>query len=282
MLTKSPALRVVLILFLSQFYLDAQAACSRTINAPVAPVGFSVIINGDNVTGIYPELFRSLSSKETCQFLFPAVPRARLELMFENGQADVLFPAIRTSKRDELGIFVPMIHTRSTLISLQSARPTIRNQQELLEQKNLKVVVVRGYDYGEAYQTIVAELSRQGRLILESDPVSVARVLKANVADVAIMAPYIFAGAVQGDARVEDLSDKMRIEAIPELPWSDSGIYLSKKSLTQDDRNTLQELFERAARSGMVWKGFLRYYKPEVLKEGNRQREFPKQGVVEK
>ncbi|MFZ6777933.1 substrate-binding periplasmic protein [Undibacterium sp. Ji83W] len=272
MLTKCHAVRVVLVLLLSHLSLHAQAACSRVINAPVTSLGFSVIVNGDSVTGIYPDIFRSLSSKETCQFQFSAVPRARLEVMFENGQADVLFPAIRTPRRDELGFFIPLIYTRATLVSLQSARPVIHNQQELLEQKNLKVVVVRGFDYGEAYQAIIAELQKQGRLVVESDTVSAARVLKAGMADLSIMAPYIFAGAVQGDVRVEDMVDKLRFDPLPELPWSDSGIYLSKKSLSQDDRNALQDMMERAARSGVVWKGFLRYYKPEVLKEGNRPR----------
>ncbi|WP_230412064.1 substrate-binding periplasmic protein [Undibacterium hunanense] len=261
-----------LCLLLSSMAVQVHAACSRVINAPVAAQGHSVIVSGDSITGIYPDIFKGLASRETCQFHFSAVPRARLELQFENGQADILFPAIRTNRRDEHGIFVPLIYTRATLISIQSARTVIHSQQELLDQKNLKVALVRGYDYGEAYQAISAELGRQGRLILETDAVSVARVLKAGVADITIMAPYIFAGAVQADARVDDLSEKLRFEAIPELPWGDSGVYLSKKSLTQEDRNALQDMMERAARSGMVWKGFLRYYKPEVLKEGNRPR----------
>ncbi|MDP1980235.1 MULTISPECIES: substrate-binding periplasmic protein [Undibacterium] len=272
LLTKCRFVPAMLVLPLSLFSSHTQAACSRVINAPVTSLGFSVIVNGDSVTGIYPDIFRSLSSKETCQFQFSAVPRARLEVMFENGQADVLFPAIRTAKRDEHGYFIPLIHTRATLISLQSARPVIRSQQELLEQKTLKVVVVRGFDYGEAYQSIITELQKQGRLIVEADTVSAARILKASIADYTIMAPYIFAGAVQGDARVEDMADKLRFDPLPELPWSDSGIYLSKKSLSQEDRNVLQEMMEKAIRSGMVWKGFSRYYKPEVLKEGNRPR----------
>ncbi|MFZ6654536.1 substrate-binding periplasmic protein [Undibacterium sp. TJN19] len=271
-LTKCYALRVALILLFSHVCVLAEAACSRVINAPVAAQGFSVIVSGDNVSGIYPDIFRNLSSRETCQFHFFSVPRARLELMFENGQADVLFPAIRTARRDAHGFFVPLIYTRATLISLQSARPAIHNQQELLEQKNLKVVLVRGYDYGEAYQAILAELHKQGRLIMETDAISAARILKAGIADMTIMAPYIFAGAVQGDPRVDDMADKLRFEALPELNWGDSGIYLSRKSLSQDDRNALQEMMERAARSGMVWKSFSRYYKPDVLKEGSRPR----------
>lgn len=272
-LIRHRVLRAALLLTLTLVYFQAQARCSRTINAPVAALGFSVTINGDNVSGIYPEIFRGLSSRETCQFRFYPVPRARLEVMFENGQADVLFPAIRTARREDHGIFVPLIYTRATLISIQSERPAIRNEQELLEHKNLRVIVVRGFDYGESYQAILAELNKQGRLILESDPVSVARVMKSGGAELTIMAPYIFAGAVQGDARVEDLSDKLRFESLPELPWEDSGIYLSKKTLSNEDRNALQEMMERAAHSGAVWKSFSRYYKPEVLKEGSRPRE---------
>ncbi|MBI3286190.1 MAG: transporter substrate-binding domain-containing protein [Burkholderiales bacterium] len=253
--------------------LTAHAACSRTINVPVAAVGLSVIASGENISGIYPEILRSLSAKEGCQFNFSLVPRARLELMFENGQADLLLPAIRTSRRDEHGTFVPLIYTRATLISLQSNRPQLRSAQELLEQRGLKVALVRGYDYGDGYQAIMAELGKQGRLTLEADALSVARTLKAGAVDLTIMAPYIFAGAVQSDPRVEGMADKLRFEPIAELPWGDSGVYMSKKSLSADDKAALQGLLEAAARSGEVWKNFQRYYKPEVLKDGNRPRE---------
>lgn len=246
------------------------AGCSRPIQVPLSATGLSVIVNGESVSGIYPDLLRSIAEKEGCQFVFSVVPRARQEAMFESGKADLLIPASKTSRRDELGVFIPLIHNRATLISLQSHRAPIKTAQDLIEKQDLRLALVRGFDYGAAYQTLVAELGRQGRVIMEADVISVARLMKSNGAYLTIMAPSIFAGVVQGDARVDDLLGKLRYEAINELPWGDSGAYLSKTSLNKGDAEQLREILERTSKSGIVWKNFQRYYPPEVLKEGIR------------
>jgi polar amino acid transport system substrate-binding protein len=248
----------------------AHAGCSRVIQVPVAAIGLSVLVNGDSITGIYPDLLRGLTDKEGCSFSLSAVPRARLEVMFETGRADLLIPATKTPKRDALGTFIGLVQNRPLLLSLQSRRPTITSVRELLEQPALKVALVRGFDYGQAYQDMLNVLSQQGRLILEVDALSVARLLKAGTVDVTIMAPTILAGAVQGDERVQDMVDKLRMETLEELPWGSSGVYLSNSSLSPQDKSALQDALERAARSGDVWKSFQRYYSPAVLKSGIR------------
>ncbi|MFZ6654535.1 substrate-binding periplasmic protein [Undibacterium sp. TJN19] len=268
--TGNTGLRILLCCGLTVFAVQAFAACSRAINVPVASTGRSVLINGDQIDGIYPDVLRNLG--DSCKFLLTAVPRARLELMFETGRADLLIPASRTPKRDEHGIFIPMVYNRATLISLDSNRPVITSAQELLDKKDLKVALVRGFDYGPAYQDLVKELTRQGRLFFDAEPLSVARLLKAGIADVTIMAPSILAGAIMEDGRVQDMLDKLRYEPIPELPWGDSGAYISKNSLNNEDRAALKEMMEQIAKSGMVWKGFQRYYPANVLKESIRPR----------
>jgi polar amino acid transport system substrate-binding protein len=250
--------------------LAAQAACSRVINVPVSATGQSVIIDGDAIRGIYPDLLRTLGDKEACTFALTAVPRARLEMLFETGRADLLIPASKTPKRDALGTFVALIHNRATLISLQSGRPAINTLRDLREHSSLKVALVRGFDYGPAYQELIAALGQQGRLILEVDALSVARLLKTGTADLTIMAPTILAGAMQDDERVRDLVDKLRLEPVDELPWGDSGVYLSNTALSPSDKAALQDALERAARSGAVWKSFQRYYAPAVLKASIR------------
>lgn len=241
------------------------------MNTPVAPTGLSVTVDGDTISGIYPEILRSTQSKETCLFALSAVPRARLELLFETGKADILIPASKTPKRDELGVFVPLGFSRAALISLTSERPTITSAKELLEARDLKVVLVRGYDYGPAYQELVTELNRQGRLHWQSDPLSVARQLKSGIADATIMAPTILAGTIADEERVRDLADKLRFEPLQELPWLANGAYISK-SVSEADRLALMEFFDRIAKSGAVWKGFQQYYAPQVLKFGLKPR----------
>ena len=101
----------------------AGAQCSRDIQVPVSAIGASVVINGASIGGIYPDLLRSMGAKLGCNFVFTAVPRARLEAMFEAGKADMLIPASSTPRRDQHGLFIPLMGNRPLLISLQGARP---------------------------------------------------------------------------------------------------------------------------------------------------------------
>lgn len=252
--------------------LPALADCSRDIVVPVSSTGVSVIVGNGTFSGIYPELFRSLGPRAGCHFVFAAVPRARQELMFETGKADLLLPATRTPARDLHGVFVPMAGHRAVLISLQSPRPQIINGQDLLDRRDLRVAVVRGFDYGDAYQSMVRELARQGRLFTEVEPTAIARLLAIGAVDITIMGPTILAGAINREARVQGMLDRLRLEPIPELPWQQTGVYVSRHSLTPDDRAALLELLERAAQSNVVMEGFQRYHRPEILAESVRPR----------
>ena len=136
-------------------------------------------------------------------------------------------------------------------------------------------MVVRGYDYGPGYQALINELNKQKRLLFEADPTSVARILKAGGADLTIMTPYILVGAMSGDARIEDMIPKIRYESIDELPWGESGMYLSKAALNDNDETALTTLLEQAAKSGLVWKSFQSYYPDNMLKESMRPLTHP-------
>lgn len=252
----------------------AYADCSREISVPVALIGASITAtdNGD-VNGIYPEAIQAFAQKAGCKLSYSVVPRARLEVLFELGKADLLLPASRTPARDKRGTFVPMIGHRATLISLAgSQRAVLQTAQDLLDHKELRVAVVRGYDYGEQYQLLVRELARQGRLYQEVDTLAIARLMQSGAIDITIMGPTTFVGAVSRDARVAGLTDRLRVEPIPELPWSWSGAYVSLHSLSAQDQNAVRDLLEKTARSPAVLEGFQRAFKPESLAESVRPR----------
>ena len=248
----------------------AFSACSRVINVPISATGRSVIISGDSITGVYPDVLRAAAATEGCSFAFSAVPRARLAAMFEVGDADLLIPAARTPLRDEQGVFVPLIFSRAMLISIGTDRPAIQNAQQLLDRRELRIAFVRGYDYGAAYQTLLKELSKQGRVFMEVDAAAIVRLMEAGTVDATIMAPSILAGAMLGGSRA--LLPKLRYEPMSELPWGDSGAYISKRSVSPADKIALQELLEGAAKSGAIWKAFQSYYPPEVLSGSIRPR----------
>jgi polar amino acid transport system substrate-binding protein len=238
---------------------SAWGQCSRPIRVPVAPVGLSVITQGGEVSGVYPDLLRSLGAEMGCRFDFQVVPRARLEAMFVAGTADLLLPASRTPARESLGQFVQLMQSRSMLLSLRSSRDPVASLAQLRERRELRVVLVRGFDYGEAYQSLLQELRAQKRLLLEADPLAVARALERGLADVTVMSPSILIGALLAEPRQRALVERLRMEAVPELGWGESGVYLSR-GLGDQDRVALTELLERGARSGQFWKNLQRYY----------------------
>lgn len=248
---------------------SAGAGCSRPLQVPLAPVGLSVLLPPQGQpTGVYPELLRQVGEADGCTFVMSPVPRARQELMFEKGQSDVLVPASRTPRRDEFGDFVPLIQARAMLIALQSDRALPMSLKALVQTPSLRVVLVRGFDYGDAYQELIRELTRQGRLRLEADPVSVARVLDAGGADLTLMAPSILVSALYADERVSHLLGRLRLGPLDELGWNDSGVYLSRTAMGEADRRYLRDALDRAARSGAIWKLFKQFY-PAGSMEGS-------------
>jgi polar amino acid transport system substrate-binding protein len=157
------------------------------------------------------------------------------------------------------------------LISIAGSRAPITSGQDLLERRDLRVAVVRGFDYGEPYMALINELGKQGRLFTEVDVVAVARLLHAGSADVTIMGPTLMAGAIRRDPRVDGIQDKLRTEPIPELPWVASGIYISN-ALKPEDQAALREMLEKVGKSNQIMEGYLRYFRPEVLSGSVRPR----------
>jgi len=252
--------------------LPAMAGCGRAIITPLAPVGIGVIVDGDKVSGIYPALLKQITARTGCVFKTSVVPQARLESMFELGTADVMIPVVGTPRRDQFGDFLPLASARAMLLSIDSTRPVVRDLAELLQRRELRVIAVRGNDYGEAYQAALAELGRQGRLYLESDPLRVARALGEGMADVTILTPMSLAQAMIGDARVRPLLDRLRIEDMPELPWSHSGVYLSRKTLNAEQRRYLSAQLRQGYDDAKVWEQYRRHYPANVVAASLPQR----------
>jgi len=241
----------------------------------MSATGQSVVIDGDKVSGIYPELLRGIAAKEQCRFVISAVPRARLERLFETGKADMIVAAQRSTHRDEFGVFVPMVRSRAALISLDDAqRAPFKNFQEIVDHKEIRLVVVRGYDYGSGYQELIDTLSHDNRVVFEAEPQAVGRLLKSNPGDVTIMVPTILYGAMQEDPRLRDLRDRLRFEPLDNLTWGESGVYLSK-TLEPGLFKYLQAAMQRAAQNGTVHKGFAAYYPAQVLKDSIKPLDRP-------
>ena len=240
----------------------AEAGCSRPIEAPMAPIGLSVSFDGERSTGIYPSLLRELTASAGCEFQIRRVPRARLQKMFESGQADLLIPASFSPAREADGEFVPLVQVRAGLLTLSRERAAPRSLADLIAQKGYKLAVVRGFSFGAPYDDAVEALRAQRRLIEEPDPAGVARALRQGLAHGTVMTASIFIGTLVQEPELASLTKQVRIEALEELGWSESGVYLSRHSLGDADRRALRAAFTQSARSGRIWQLFNDSYPP--------------------
>jgi len=254
--------------------LPGRAECARPLVVPVAAIGYAVTVDADNrVGGIYPELLRAEAARAGCTIDFQVVPRARQEMLFETGQADLLLPARRSTRRDVHGLFVSMIRSRAMLLSIQPRPVLLHSLAELLAHPELRVGVVRGYDYDEVYHAFVAQFSAQDRLTEASDPVSLARMLDAGIVDVAIVTPMTVTGVLRNNPKLSPLIERLHAEAAKELSWGESGAYVSRtSSLSDADRQRVEAMLERIGRSGAAWRAFQRYYPDRDLGDSVRGR----------
>ncbi|QYF94187.1 hypothetical protein KY495_02870 [Massilia sp. PAMC28688] len=248
----------------------AAAGCSRPISVPVAASGHSVTISRNGVGGLFPEMLTLVGARAGCTFVWSVAPRVRQETMFASGQADILVAATQVERRDRHGIFIPMFETRPVMISVNSTRARLRSIDDLLARRDLRVVLVRGYDYGDAYRAMLATLQAQGRVYLQPDPQTVARMLAGSLADVTIMPASVFIAGASDDIRTADLVRRLRVEPLVELPWIKSGIYLSRTSLRDDDRSVLERELRASVRSGLWWQAMRRYYPRDTLARSTR------------
>ena len=256
----------------------ARAACSRVLQVPVAAIGLGVTVTNGQVGGIYPDLLRHVANSERCGLNFIVVPRARQELMFESGLSDILLPARRSPRRDQIGVFVPLIQSRAALVTLDRGvehppLPELQSLAQLQQRHELRLAVVRGYDYGEAYLSLLTTMAAQGRLQQAADPISLVRMLDAGIADLAIVAPTIVTGALRGDARLKAWLPRVQVTTVDELSWGESGVYLSNHSkLGAVDRHALETALVQLAKSGAAWREFQRYYPEDSLRLSVRPR----------
>jgi polar amino acid transport system substrate-binding protein len=241
--------------------------CEREIQAPVSPTGLSITVQDDKIGGIYKDLLDSVASKSNCTFAMSAVPRARLERLFEAGKADLMLAVTRSPERDRIGSFIPLLRTRAMAMGFGGAdRKPMTRSTDLVRQSSIRLVIVRGFNLGPAYLSLVEAMQKEGRLIQETDPQAVARWLRANPNDVTLMAPITLYGALVEDERLKDLVDSLYIDDLDDIPWVDTGVYLSRTAIPAKTLKFLQTAIQKETRNDYLHKRFTATFPAHILK----------------
>lgn len=258
------------------FASNANANCSREIQVPIPSLNTSnKTITGelkrDEFSAHVILLMDGLGEKLGCTFKYILVPKARQEYLFENGKADILFLATKTAKRDEFGQLLSLFQIRPAIISNKSIHSSILSLKSIKEDQNIRLVLVRGSDYGNEYQALIELIDKQKRVSYEADAFSVARMMSFNKNVVTIMGPSIFEDVLSSEKALSSLINNIQYDEISEFPWTDVGIYISNFSLEEKDSTYLKQHLPIFLGNDRIWTWLQKKYSNEIVRISFRQ-----------
>ena len=254
----------------------AFANCSRIINVPLSAENTSnkstntEVKHGDFNKVIMP-LMDSFGKKYGCQFAYTNMPKTRQELLFRNGESDILFLAAKSSKRDEVGLLIPFFQIKPAIISNKKFTSESMSLKRIREDKKIKLILVSGYDYGDRYREFIRAIEKDNRVSYEADAFSLVRMMsyKSNV--VSIISPSIIEDVLKNEQIFNSLIGNIQYDEIVEFPWTDVGIYISKISLLENDFKHLKRHLPMITSREQIWKWIQSRYSKEVLTVAFRQ-----------
>ncbi len=249
----------------------ALANCPRPINVPLAPQGVGVVVKDGVATGVVPDLLRTLSSVTGCDFRQPIVPAVRQQVLFSDGDADMLVFATQTPERDQSGQFVPLFKYRAALVSLKAFERPVLSIADLIQRPELRVILIRGFDYGPAYRQLKG-VAMVERVIYAYDIPDLLRRLQAGMGDVSILLPGSEYEAIRTEERLAPLKGKLIYSELADLPWQDAGAYVSTKTLGKQDQAMLINGLRHMDIGRQALKAFADAFPPSLVKAAIRPR----------
>lgn len=229
--------------------------CSRPIRVAARPVGRFLWPGPDGqAVGPLRDLLTLIGPRVGCSFVYDPLSTARATDLFGNGEIDIL-PGAKTPERDAAGRFVLLSNYRLVLLSRIDRHLPVTSVAGLLTSA-LTIDVVRGYDYGLAYQALVDRMAASGRVIENVSLETLAERMATGRSDAALMTapPFVDVALAAG------LKDALQVTPVDGLPPIVGGLYLVVRALGPAD----SDLLEHAISDGVARGEFTEFLRRSV------------------
>jgi len=173
---------------------------------------------------VLDELIPEFARRAGTQIQLEFMPRVRAFAELRHGSVDLVPMATRTMERDGFAQMVVMGRIKAMLIMRKPVAPHPVSSDELLA-GSMRVVVVRGQEFGPHFDALLVKLQKLGRLDSVADQLIAVRMLKAGHTDAILGLPAFFAPMLdtEGLAEQTEAVDGDLIESV------DEGLYMSSK-----------------------------------------------------
>lgn len=245
---------LALLMALMALMAPAWASCSRDI---VLPVGQPVLRPPSEAqrapaaeppASLLHQRVLEAGARLGCRFVFPRVPRPRLQAMLLNGDADLMLPAARDASRDAVAHFVPLTVMRPALLMRRGDPRRPASLDALAAASDLQGLMVRGQAWGGALDQALKQQPQ--RLQQVADVATVVRMLAAGRADFSVSEAAVLDG-LNGQPDLQAALAQLEIRPLPGLGAVEVGGYVSRALPAADQALMLRLMADEGVRAAM-------------------------------
>ncbi|QDL55723.1 substrate-binding periplasmic protein [Rhodoferax aquaticus] len=222
--------------------------CSRPIR--VALFEFGLMYRQAAGDGIDARMLDAIAKRTGCAFVQVVLPRNRIWAELQAGTLDLATAAIPTPERKEYGFLLPYMKTRN-LFLLDRHIASKASTLEQFEAGNYRLGVVRGFRHEMAYDSLIARLAKQGRVIESADVNELFKLLDRGVVSGILSQPLVF-NAYYAE---KQLKAKVVIhDWTPADQFSVGTLILARKTFTPEQAKQWDALVSDMLRDGTLLK----------------------------
>ncbi|MDT9001707.1 transporter substrate-binding domain-containing protein [Paucibacter sp. APW11] len=199
-------------------------------------------------SGIDKDVVDELARRSTCKFDTVIESRARIWSRLAKQTLDISVSGIATPERERFAEFMPYFQTRNFALMRRELAAELPSMEAFLADGRRLVAVVKSFKHGPSYDSFLAQLRAEKRVVEMADFEGVVKVWRAGRADLILVLPTSWAAMLRRDPTLEQgtLLDWAAQDRIPH------GLIVSRSNVSDADKQRLRQAMLSMLADGSV------------------------------
>lgn len=220
--------------------------CDRPLRVALFEYGF--LYRSATQDGVDARLLDVLEQATGCKLVRVVLPRARIWAELKNGTLDMATAAIATPQREAYTYMLPYLQMRNVVLVRREVAKQASTQQHF-EASTLRMGVVRSFRHEPAFDTLIAQLDAQKRVIEASDIEDLIRMLQRQVVDAILCPPIVYPQYLTP----ETLNQRIVVrDWAPKEQIILANLTLTHKAFTHEQAERWNQLLETVRQNGSL------------------------------